>query len=120
MESKNEAQECVKKLGIHELLQSHNVWENPPTPLLDEAASFDDEDDDDEGEIAGDGVLSELLKEANSSQDDEAVVTGISKLLSAGVIGQAEHESLTEIHKKAFTCVPSDSVPLFEEMNKIT
>ena len=64
--------------------------------------------------------LSDLLKEANSSQDDEALATGILKLLSAGVIGQAEHESLTEVHKKAFTRVPSNSVPLFEETNKIT
>ena len=37
LESKEEAQECVRKLGMHELLRSHNVLENPPTPLLDEA-----------------------------------------------------------------------------------
>ena len=34
MDSKEEAKEIMKELGMFELLQSNGDWENPPTPVL--------------------------------------------------------------------------------------
>ena len=61
----------IKDLGMFELLHSKDCWESPPTPLLEEGMTYDDDDDDNDdiqdGDIAGEGVTTELLQEANST-----------------------------------------------------
>lgn len=115
MDSKEEAKEMIKDLGMFELLHSKDCWENPPTPLLEEADAYDDDDDMQDEDVAGDGVTTELLQEANSSQDNDAVASGISDLFKAGMITKKGNENLTALHKSAFKQVPSNTIPLFEE-----
>lgn len=50
MKSKEEAQEKIKELGMKEVLDKNKCWENPPTPLIDEADLNDADDDEDEEE----------------------------------------------------------------------
>ena len=102
---------------MFELLQSSGDWENPPTPLLERATTLDDEDEDVIDEVAkSDEVCAELLQEANASQDDEDVASGISDLLTGGIINKEEHENLTNLHRTAFKRLPS--IPLYEEVKK--
>ena len=120
LDSKEEAKDMMKELGMFELLQSHGDWENPPTPLLGHATTFDDKDEDDDDEVAkSDEVCAELLQEANASQDDEDVASGISDLLTGGIINEEEHENLINLHRTGFRQLPSkESIPLYEEVKK--
>ena len=77
---------------MFELLQSHSDWDNPSTPLLG-YATFEDEDEDEEEVSKSTEVYAELLQEANASQDDKDVASGISDLLAGGMINKEEHES---------------------------
>lgn len=118
-QSKEDAKGKIKDLGMFELLHSNNCWTNPPTPLLEEADYDDADDEDDQDEAIGDNsITTELLQEANSSQDGEAVATGISDLLEAGMITKEQNASLAALQKSAFKRVSSNTVPLFEKNDK--
>lgn len=81
MKSKEEAQEKIKELGMKEVLDKNKCWENPPTPLIDEADLNDADDDEDEEEKGmSQSKMGELLQEVNSSEDEKAVASDISNL----------------------------------------
>ncbi len=119
-QSKQQAQEKMKDLGMWELLQ---CWENPPTPLLTDADFDIDDEQDEEDTVAqteAQTVLSELdlLQEVNSSEDGQAVASSISDLFSAGITSKKENDALILKHTTAFKKVPSNTIPLFEETDK--
>ena len=107
---------------MKELLEKNKCWENPPTPLIDEAdlKDADDNEDDEDEKATGQSDLSELLQEVNSPEDADAVASGISNLFLAGVISEKEKDGLVLKHKTAFKKVPSSTIPLFEETDKKT
>jgi len=116
--SKEEAQEKIKELDMKEVLDKNKCWENPPTPLIDEADVNDADDDEDEEKGMSQSEMGELLQEVNSSEDEKAVASDISNLFSAGVISAKEKDSLIVTHKTAFKKVPSSTIPLSEETDK--
>ena len=101
---------------MKELLENNKCWENPPTPLIDEA-DLKDVDDEDE-KTTGQSDLSELLQEVNSPEDADAVASGISNLFSAGIITEKEKDGLVLKHKTAFKKVPSSTIPRFKDTDK--
>ncbi len=80
-QSKEQAQENMKDLGMWELLHESKVWENPPTPFLTDAG-FDDAEDDNEQDEEDTVAQTVLLQEVNSSEDRQAVASSISDLFS--------------------------------------
>lgn len=63
--TREKAKKTVEDLGMAELLQKSKSWENPPIPVL-EGADLHDCDDLDDGDLAGDDVIPQLLQEVNS------------------------------------------------------
>ena len=79
---------------MKEVLDKNKCWENPPTPLINEADVNDADDDEDEEKGMSQSEMGELLQEVNSSEDEKAVASDISNLFSAGVISAKEKDSL--------------------------
>ena len=118
-ESREEAKQTIKTLGMYQLLYSNSCWDNPPSPLLNEIDFSEvDEEDGQDDDIAGKDIVSEILQEANSSEDDKAVATGISDLFTAGITSRELCNELTLKHATAFKKVPSSTVSLFEQTDK--
>ena len=115
-EAKEKAKTTIKSLGMAEVLQKNNYWENPPISVLeDEDIHNEDNLDLDEEAVANDNATPELLLEANSSQDPEDVASGISQLSEAGVIGKDLAECLMRLHKSSFKRLPQTSLPIYQQ-----
>ena len=82
------AQKAIRDLGMADILEKKNFWENPPIPTFDKDVE-DDEDENDnevESETFGGEVISQYLQEVNEQEDADSIASEISKLTTAGLI----------------------------------
>ena len=80
------AKKAIGTLGMVELLQKNQFWDNPPVPVLEyEDIRVSSDDDMDNEDTNDDNVIAELLQEANASQDPGDVASGVSQLTTEKV-----------------------------------
>ena len=114
-EAKEKAKTTIESLGMAEVLQKDNCWENPPIPVLEDEDIHDKDDLDlDDEAVANCDATPELLLEASLSQDPEDVASGISQLSRAGVIENDLTECLMHLHKSSFKRLPQTSLPMYQ------
>ena len=80
------AKQTITDLGMAEVLQSNNNWDNPPIP--GSSIEVSEEDDQDEDDDTSNENLEDIMQEVNSSIDPDAVSTSITQLTNAALIDQ--------------------------------
>ena len=114
------SQKTVDLLGMKDLLQKNNYWENPPSPVLRDEDLAEDPDDQPDEPISDCGrtqILVELLQENNLGEDPSVIESGIAKLSQAGLIESDLKDRLMDLHRSSFKKFPGSSMPLFEKLD---
>ena len=120
---KKAAQKAIRALGMADILEKKNFWENPPIPTFDKDVEDDEDENDDEVEsetLGGEKVISQYLQEVNEQEDADSIASEISKLSTAGLIETSLSNKLTSLHTSVFKRVPGSPLPLYAETSTDT